>query len=372
MAGLPVVRDRQSGLSTLLASGRLEVVLAALLAMLAVLLGESAGAGWWILLDVLAAVLAGLTARCPVWAGLSLGLLLIGYLFLPDNAPTMGEYAPLIPILGSGMRGQRRQRAWMSAGFGIVLGALTYRDYPADPQFFLGVMVWFALIGVLWLIGNLFTAYKRAQFDAAAYAVLQERLVLARELHDTTARTLARVLLDAQRAQIDGTGGPAFEELATGVRLASDQLRRSLDLLRAAEPLTGPDRDDPFLTATERARDSLERRGFPTSITIDGDLGLLPGSVRSTLSAALGEAVANVERHGLVDQPCAISVRVNEREAVVVVMNEVGDRHAEPGRARLGLVGLSERLSPLGGELEAQQEGSTWLMHITIPLNRTP
>lgn len=372
VTGLPAVRARRSGLSTLLANGRFDVVLAGALAVLAVSLGGFRDAGWFVLLDVTAAVLAGLTVRWPRWAGVSLGLLLIGYLFLPDNAPTMGEYAPLIPILGTGMRGLRRQRAWMVAGFGIVLAGLTYRDYPDDPLFFLGVLVWAVLIGVLWLIGNLFTAYRRAQLDASAYTVLQERLVLARELHDTSARTLARVLLNAQRAEASGAGGPAFEELTAGVRQASEELRRSLNLLRAAEPLAGPDRDDPFLIAAEKARNSLELRGFPTSITIDGDLSLLPGPVRSTLSAALGEAVANVERHGLADQPCAISVRVNEREAVVVVMNEVGDRRPEPGRARLGLVGLTERLSPLGGELEAQQEGSTWLMHITIPLNRTP
>lgn len=156
------MEGQRLGLSALLANGRFDVLLAAALAVLSVTLGVFRGAGWTVILDVAAAVLAGLTVRWPVWAGTGLGLLLVGYLFLPETAATMGEYAPLVPILGAGMRGQRRQRAWMSGGFGAVLAALTYQDYPGSPLFLLGVLVWAVLIAVLWLIGNLFTAYRRA------------------------------------------------------------------------------------------------------------------------------------------------------------------------------------------------------------------
>lgn len=148
------------------------------------------------------------------------------------------------------MRGQRRQRAWMSVGFGTVLTALTYRDYPDDSLFFLGVLVWAVLIAVLWLIGDLFTVYRRAQAEAAAHTVLQERLVLARELHDSTARTLARVLLDAERAAANGAGSPDLQELATGVRQASEELRRSIGLLRTLDPIVAPN----LLEATEGAQ----------------------------------------------------------------------------------------------------------------------
>ena len=356
-------------MSALLATGRFEVLLAVALGVLSVTLDGFRGVGWVVLLEVMAAVLAGLTVRWPLWASVGLGLLLTGYLFLPDNVATMGEYAPLIPILGAGMRGQRRQRAWMTAGFAVVLIVLTYQDYPGSPLFLLGVLVWAVLIGVLWLIGNLFTAYRRAQVDAAAYAVLQERLALARELHDTTARTLARILLRAQRAATAGEGGPLLDELTAGVSQASDELRRSLNLLRAAEPLAGLDRDDPLASAAESARMSLESHGFPAALTISGELGRLSGAVRTALAAALGEAVANVERHGLVGQPCAITVRVDDLVVDLVVMNEVGPPGpSAPQAFGLGLLGVAERLSPLGGEVEAEQEGSTWLMRIEIPI----
>jgi hypothetical protein len=69
VTGLPAVRARRSGLSTLLANGRFDVVLAGALAVLAVSLGGFRDAGWFVLLDVTAAVLAGLTVRWPRWAG---------------------------------------------------------------------------------------------------------------------------------------------------------------------------------------------------------------------------------------------------------------------------------------------------------------
>ena len=353
------MEGQRLGLSALLANGRFDVLLAAALAVLSVTLGVFRGAGWTVILDVAAAVLAGLTVRWPVWAGTGLGLLLVGYLFLPETAATMGEYAPLVPILGAGMRGQRRQRAWMSGGFGAVLAALTYQDYPGSPLFLLGVLVWAVLIAVLWLIGNLFTAYRRAELDAAAYGLLQERLALARELHDTTARTLARALLAAERAVAAGEGSPALEELVAGLRQASDELRRSLNLLRASEPLAVTDRDDPLVAATETARNSLESRGFPTTVNINGDLGPIPRTTRAVLVAALGEAVANVERHGLAGQPCAINLRVDHVEADMLVMNEIAEPESAAGDGGLGLVGVAERLSPLGRQLEAEQEGST-------------
>lgn len=155
--------DRRLGVTGLLAAGRFDALLAVLLAVLAVSLGSFREAGWVIALDVVAAALAALVARWPTVAGVGLGLLLLGYLFVPDDAPTLGEYAPLIAILGAGMRGQRRLRAWMCAGFGVVLALLTYRDYPGSPLFLFGTLVWVVLFAVLWLIGDLFTAHRRMQ-----------------------------------------------------------------------------------------------------------------------------------------------------------------------------------------------------------------
>lgn len=362
--------DRRLGVTGLLAAGRFDALLAVLLAVLAVSLGSFREAGWVIALDVVAAALAALVARWPTVAGVGLGLLLLGYLFVPDDAPTLGEYAPLIAILGAGMRGQRRLRAWMCAGFGVVLALLTYRDYPGSPLFLFGTLVWAVLFAVLWLIGDLFTAHRRMQADAAAFTVLHERLALARELHDTTARTLARVLFVGDRLTSSGEGDPAVDQLLIGVRQASDELRRSLITLRNAEPLAGPDRSDPLVVAAGEAQAGLESAGFPTMVSIDGDLAHVPASVKGPLAAALGEAAANVERYGLRGQPCAISLWVDSGGLGLVVSNEVArqDDAIADNRVGLGLLGVAERVSAIGGDMDVEREGSTWWMRITVPL----
>lgn len=348
--------------------GRIDAVLAAVLGLMSVALGLLANTGWIILADLLVAVLAGLTGRWPRVAGLTLGLVLVGYLFLPPDSQTLGEYAPLIPILGAGIRGQRRVRVWMTVGYGALLVLLTYRDYRREPvDFVLGVLVWAALIGAVWLVGNVFTSYRRAQQDAAAYSVMEERLSLARELHDTTARTLARVLLRAQQAE--GTGDPdrVIEELSVGIRQASEELRRSLVWMRA--PSDQASGDDVLRALVEQACESLDQSGFSTATSFAGDFRHLPQPISAVLAAALGEAVANIERHGRSDQPCAIHVRATGDEVNLVVMNEVSDGR-RPQPARFGLVGIAERLAPLGGELEAMQEDSTWLMRIRVPIKQ--
>lgn len=363
--------NRRFGMTWLLDGGRFDGLLAGLLAALSILLGSYHGAGWVVVLDVVAAVLAALTARWPTPAGVALGLLLIGYLFLPEGTRTMGEYAPLISILGAGMREQRLRRAWLSVGYGGVLATLTWQDYPGSMLFVFGVFAWAVLIAVLWLIGNLFTAHRHAQADAAALAMIQERLALARELHDTTARTLARVLFAGERSTRDGDGGPAIDQLMTGVRQASDELRQSLMMLRSAEPFAGPDRSDPLVNAAREAQGVLESAGFPTMVGIDGDLTKIPTGARASLAAALGEAVANVERHGLRGQPCAISLWVDSTEVGLMVSNESAPEEAaddgNPERAGLGLLGVSEQISALGGSMDAEREGSTWLMRVTMP-----
>lgn len=365
--------NRRLGMTWLLAGGRFDGLLAGLLAALSVVMGSYHHAGWVAVLDVVAAALAALTARWPTIAGAALGLLLIGYLLLPEGTRTMGEYAPLISILGAGMRGQRSQRAWTSAGYGCVLVALTWQDYPGSVLFVLGVLVWAVLIAVLWLIGDLFTAHRRAEVDAAAMAVIQERLVLARELHDTTARTLARVLFAGERSTSNGEVGPAIEQLMIGVRQAADELRQSLIMLRSAEPFASPDRTDPLIVASAEAQRALDEAGFPTVVSIDGDLARIPRPARMSLAAALGEAVANVERHGLSGQPCAISLWADSTEVGLMVSNEIrindGKGEADDReRVELGLLGVAEQVSALGGDLDAEREGSTWLMRVTIPM----
>ena len=184
-----------------LLGGGLDVLLSAILAALSLVLGLQVSQPWALTLDVAMCVAAGCTVRWPKAAGVALGMLLFGYFLVPAGSVSLGEYAPLIPILGTGIRNLRLARRWMTAGYGTILFALQYQDYPGSILFLLGGVVWAALISVLWLIGNAFAAFRQAAAEAHAAAMVQQRISLARDLHDTVARDLSRASLRAQLAQ---------------------------------------------------------------------------------------------------------------------------------------------------------------------------
>jgi len=117
------------------------VILAAILATLSGALGLQVSEPWALGLDVAICIAAGCTVRWPKTAGVALGLLLVGYFFVPAHSASLGQYAPLIPILGTGMRNLRLVRRWMIAGYGAILFALQYQTYAGSPLFLLGALV---------------------------------------------------------------------------------------------------------------------------------------------------------------------------------------------------------------------------------------
>lgn len=154
-----------------------------------------------------ACLAAAFVPLLPRVAGGALAAALVILLLMPTGWPSVAEYAPLIPILGTGMRGQRRLRMIMTAGYGALLAIRSFQTAPSLALWPFIVLVWAALIGVLWGVGSLFTAYQRALAEAHAAHLQEQRLILARELHDTVARDLAAGSVGAGRNPINAARG---------------------------------------------------------------------------------------------------------------------------------------------------------------------
>ena len=350
----------------LVAAGGLEVVFAAAMATLSLLLGWSTGDPVGILLDLAMYVTAVLTIRWPRVAGIVLLVLLTGYFFAQKAWVELGQYAPLLVVLGTGMRGHARLRTWLSFGYLAVYIGLQYEHYTLVTVV-LASVVWATLIGLSWLIGSALHRYHLIQRELRVAALNEQRLQLARGLHDTVARTLSRVALRAHQASADGDVG-ALEEVADGVSRAASELRWMLNLLRE------PDADAQLAAASgsiaeavQRADESLRSHGYQFSSTLDGDPSRVSEPVGSVVVLAIEEAVANLERHGSPDAPSGLILSVGEDALDLVVVNRVveGSPDGLPG---LGLVGLRERLAAIGGEFDARREGTQWLMQLRAPL----
>ena len=217
---------RRGAFAALVQAGWFEAILAAVLAVVCVGLLVGMGRAWQgVALDLLICAVAAGTGRWPRVTAVALAVVMVAYLLIPRSWTTMGEYAPFIPILGSGMRGATRLRALMTIGyFPLSVGRIFALAAPDQASAIAGSLLWAVLIAILWLIGNAFTAVIEAQRKARAAELGLMRQELTRELHDTVARSLTRVTLAAERARL--RGGASEDDLALISDTAADGIRQ--------------------------------------------------------------------------------------------------------------------------------------------------
>lgn len=354
----------------LLVGGVLDLVLVGLLAALSVAVGLHVGDPMAIVVDLTACAAAASTVRWPRIGGLLLGLVLIVYVVAPSAWADMGEYAAMIPILGTGLRGQRRERLAMTLGYGLILAAIQVRAYPTDIRWLLGSLIWATLIAVLWLIGSGISAFVRSQEALRAAALAQQRLGLARDLHDGVARTLAQLSRRAHQAADSGDTA-ALRPLAAGISQAAGELRWLLGALREPDDWPTIDSSSSLADTVKAVLHDLEAAGFTANITVEGDLDAVPRPAADVLAEITREAAANIERHGAPGRPCAIVASLDDRWADIAFINEIPSAGSSGSSGKpLGLIGATERLATVGGHLEARREGQQWITRVSIPITR--
>jgi signal transduction histidine kinase len=263
------------------------------------------------------------------------------------------------------------------------------------------------LLIVFWTFGTM-ARQRRAyasglQQQAASQAVAEERLRIARELHDVVAHSMAVIAVQAGFGQyvIDSQPGQAREALgaiqATS-RDALDEMRRMLSVLRqgdtpavldaagvtgagggSGEP-GGPD-GRPAAPRTPvgglRDLDRLITRvghaGVHVDLRVDGPPVDVPASVDLSAFRIIQEALTNVVKHAATPD-CQVRLAYRERELSLEVLDE-GDagQAAAAGAAGLstghGLIGMRERVHLCGGEFSAgPRPGRGFRVAATLPL----
>ncbi|WP_285296309.1 sensor histidine kinase [Actinomyces israelii] len=219
---------------------------------------------------------------------------------------------------------------------------------------------------------------RRAE-AAGAEALRAQRALIARELHDTLARTNTQIVLWARQARAlgppDERVAQALDEIIAAGCSSVRDLRAMLRVLRQ-EGREVPDLVPlSSLSAAEAfagARRALEGAGLRASVTCDGDLDDLPSVVATTLVRCLEESVANMVKYAAADAQCTIRIEVADGEVGLLVVNPVADGR-RPDDAVVssgyGLLGMQERASLLGGRLTHTDTGHQWVLALTLPLN---
>jgi signal transduction histidine kinase len=194
-----------------------------------------------------------------------------------------------------------------------------------------------------------------------AHAVTEERLRIARELHDVASHAVGVMVLQAGAAQaLQGTAPERARDALLTVDTAGAQALAELSLLRELLAAPGPAATDPGGTDLRAALVDLADRVRATGLVVDLHLAEVPA--RPDLAAAayrvVQEALTNAARHA---PGSHVEVRLARDDDGWVV--EVTDDGAQPRATDLlgvdlsgtghGLIGLRERVRLLGGDLAA-------------------
>jgi two-component system sensor histidine kinase DesK len=292
-------------------------------------------------------------------------LLLAVMLGVPTALAPPGRDALLFAALAAGAGLRTRPAAAAVAAIAIVAGAIQLAHGVA-PLPALGTAVNDLVVGVAGMGGRLLLITNRelasARDEIAVLAVNEERLRLARDLHDLLGQDLTLAVLKSELVARDlpADAPDAIRELAVEVAAS---VRRSLDDLRAA---VAGFRQLRLGAELASARSGLTAAGI--ELSVESRLGEVPVDREEALAWALREAVTNVIRHSGARR-CAVVLRRVDSTAQLEVADDGVGAAAGTGDAGSGLRGIAERLAALGGSLEAVPgDGDGYRLRVSVPL----
>lgn len=323
-------------------------------------------------------------ALAAAWAGAVLQM-------LAGFGPVPVDFAILLVLYATSAWGSRAVLWW---GFGsTIVGALVATVYiyfvnglastasTGWEQLSAGVLLLFVSVlalGFAWVSGLLWRVVlrarrtKAAQLQAEALAAEeQERVRIARDMHDIVAHSLAVVIAQADGARYAAAAKPemateALGTIAQTARSALSDVRLLLTQLRHRQG-DGP---QPTLADLETLFSQVRQAGVEPRITVDPmPPGEPPGAIQLAVYRILQEALTNAIRHG----DGSVDVRLSwlPDRVEIEVANRIGAT-AQPSSSGHGLIGMRERAQLVGGSLHAGQEGEAFLVRASLPISTSP
>lgn len=216
-----------------------------------------------------------------------------------------------------------------------------------------------------------------AEQQAAARVVAEERLRIARELHDVVAHSMSVIAVQA------GVGAHVLDERPDQARAALDaishtsrstltELRRLLGVLRDNDG-TRSSAPAPGLGDLQQLVDDVRAAGVPVSLHVDGESPQVHPGMELSAYRVVQEALTNVIKHA--GNTTRVDVHVHHRPGslMVQVVDDGRGLAATPRDGRVeppghGLLGMRERVELWGGELSVgPAPGGGYRVAATLP-----
>lgn len=322
------------------------------------------------------------------------------YRFLLIPEPRYTAYALLFAVGSAAAFGSRRWRTWVIGAFiliemiAVMALAIVYpesgwlQDTPLAQ--FLTYLLNLFLFGTAWWVGELFRSRRERETDLkerteqlkiereenARRAVLDERVRIARELHDVVAHHVsvmgiqagaARKVLNKQPDKVN----EALSTIEASSRQAISELHRLLGFLRPNNQVEGVS-PQPSLKYLDTLVKEIRSSGLPVEIRIIGKEQTIPESIDVSAYRIIQEALTNVLKHA---GPAKATVTLKYLPDMIELdisdngKGEITNSEKKPGGR--GIIGMKERVNLHGGELETgNKPDGGFFVRVKLPLDR--
>ncbi|GGR73329.1 signal transduction histidine kinase [Nocardioides luteus] len=212
---------------------------------------------------------------------------------------------------------------------------------------------------------------ERTREAAAQRRADDERLHIARELHDSLTHQISVIKVQSEAAvHVAQRRGDEVPESLLAIREAGREAARELRATLTA--LRDDDRDPP--RGLEDVRDlvgSAGAAGLQVTLSVDGHAGAVPVAVGRTAYRIVQEALTNVTRHAAATTAL---VHIDHRpDSLAIRVEDDGTGASASTEPGVGLLGMHERVSALGGELRSRpRDEGGFLVEARLPVERTP
>lgn len=337
----------------------------------------------------------------PLTVAVVVGAAFMAFRVLEIPEGTMSSVALFLALYGAGAYGRRRARdvvrlgvivvmlvglAWSLEFDSTILGANLF----VARAFVLAFNVFFFVSA--WVLGELARGRREREAELAARtreleverernaerAVIEERLRIARELHDVLAHHVSVMGVQAGAARRVLSRQPeqaraALAGIEQSSRQAVVELQRMLGFLRSDDLETEPAVDrspQPGLLHLEQLVADVRAAGLPVDLQVEGHVTDLPTALDLSAYRIIQEALTNTLKHGGEAATAQVTVRRSPAALEIQVEDDgLGPGFAEQRADGKGLVGMRERVGLAGGELETgPRAGGGFRVQARLPL----
>ncbi len=287
-------------------------------------------------------------------------------------SPTRDPSSPALAfaVYAVSAYGARRVRLWVAGtAIALIAGAVALLLL-SDFQTARILLPAGATSLVAWVIGDYVRSRRQFFIDVVArhrqereQAAEDERLRIARELHDVVAHNVSLMAIQAGAARVSGSAGTdALRSIETTARDTLAELNRLLGVLR--KDANGAARTpQPSLAQVETLLQPARDAGLEVTVRVSGEARPLPAALDLSAYRIVQEAITNVLKHA---HATRVEVGIKyEPDALILTVSDNGHGANEPVGAYSGhgLIGMRERVELFGGQLGA---GSSSLGGFTV------